>query len=174
MRGLDRPPNGLIEEWVFQSLMTKVDTIGQLTFTEMLGYTPDIEIVFDNLDSSLSKKYTTILNKLRSRDVTNLTRYGYDKVAKEPFEEHLKITSIDPLKGIEGAPVQNAITLGKLKIAGKKSGEVLAADIIANELFRHLQQLPKNAPLNDQTALRGFRFEKWVWAEPEKSFDDAI
>lgn len=171
---LHRPVGDRIEEWVFQALMTKVDVCAQVEFRKMLGYSSKVDIVFDQIDHGLEKEYATIIENLKQRDKRGITRKGFDRELGEPFEEQIIVRSSDPLDGIEGAPALNAISLGSLRVAGKSHSGVLAADIVASELLRHLRQLPVEYDLNTKPALRGYRFERWAmdWTENTRSLED--
>jgi hypothetical protein len=91
---------------------------------------------------------------------------GWDPQNRERIQDAVEFE-------VRGAPFRiDTKYLGNVHVVGKDHPLVLAADIVSNHLYRHLGNLPSNAPLNAPTSIAGWRLEERVWRVSEGASED--
>lgn len=155
----ERPDGTRLEEALITGLLLKLDALGE-TYHDRL-----VDLCFDETDHlDLFRKHAdrvSTTGQPRKRTVK-----GWDENKKVPVKAewtfHLRATNVDfPLE---------AKHIGNLSVVGKSDPLILAVDMVANHLWRHLTQLSPKAQLNAPSSIAGWRLEDRVWA----ALDDGI
>ena len=148
-----------LEEALMIGLLLKLDALGE-TYHDRL-----VDLRFDETDHlDLFRKQADRVSTIGQP--SKRTVKGWDEDKKVPVAAdwtfHLQATNVDFQL--------EATHIGDLSIVGKSDPLVLAVDMVANHLWRHLVQLPPEAQLNAPSSIAGWSLEDRVWA----AMDDGI
>lgn len=157
-----RPSTERVEEHLFEGLALKLDAFAQDSRSD------HVQLRFDEIDNALKANYEEALSRLQQISGSAHDVKGWDMAAKKPVFR--KITM-----AVFGHDFELDVTnIGSIGVAGKSDPLVLAVDIVANALFRHLQSLSTDAPLNAPSSVAAWALSSHVYGVREGAIEDLI
>lgn len=155
------PSQSKIEDQLVFGLALKLDA-----FCEDFGRRR-VDMLFDEIDNTVAQGYRTAVDRTRNIGKSKHVIKGWNperrsQVRREiSFETHTQF----PL---------NTRFLGGLHVVGKADPLMLAADIVANSLYDHLQGLAPGAFLNHRPSIDGWDLEDRVYGARGDAIEDII
>ena len=130
-------------------------------------YCGSIDIKTDMIDKDFRKKIEATINELK-----NIMTPKHSKATayNTKTQELLKGNYTTQIFGCN----INAKHLGSVSVLGKDDPIILAADIVANSLFRHLSTLESCNPLNHPSSIKGWALQKQVYGVRENAIEDCM
>ncbi len=157
----ERPSNSRVEEQLMLGLALKLDA-----FCEDFNFR-QVDILFDNIDRPIADVYREVIESSRNVEKSSQVVPGWNLETNSRVQGEISIevhTSI-PL---------NTQFLGELRVGGEEDPLLLAADIVANSLYGHLQDLSPSATLNSPTSISGWNLKCRVYGVRENAIEDII
>jgi len=144
------------------NLVLKLDA-----FCEECGFRR-VDMLFDEVDEGVECWYRKSIDETREIAQSTSVRKGWDPDSKTVVRGEIRMKVVDPPFRLDTQ------FFGELCIAGKRHPLVLAADIVANSLLRHLEKLPFTAHLNAPESIRNWELKEQVWGATEGAIGDLI
>ena len=127
-----------------------------------------IDVLFDETD--LAKVYQRAMDKPKSISRKEAVSRKFDPETQTLIERKVEIRT----KVLGASFSLDAQHLGELRVAGKDDPLVLATDITANALLRHLQRLPPTAYLNHPESVSAWVLEDRVYGARDGAVEDLL
>ena len=157
----ERASNSTVEEQLIFGLALKLDAFCE--DAECL----QVDLLFDNIDNNIAQVYRDVIESTRNIDKSSQIVEGWNSETKSRVQGEIFVEVNAPF------PL-NTHFLGKLCVVGKEDPLVLAADIVANSLYGHLQSLSPKAKLNSPTSISGWDLESRIYGVRDNAMEDII
>jgi hypothetical protein len=159
-----RPNTERVEGHLFEGLTLKLDA-----FAQDNGY-DQVQLQFDEIDNALKADYEKALGRLRQISGNTQNVKGRDMAAEKSVFGQIAISV-----SVSGNDLKLDVThIGNIGVAGKSDPLILAVDIVANALFRHLDGLPAYALLNAPSSVTAWPLGAHVYGVRDDAIEDLI
>ena len=124
-----------------------------------------VDLRFDQIDAPLAERYADRLQETREVSSSQHIVRGWDSETQQRVAGTISMRA-------EADFCLDTRHLGRIDVVGKDDPLVFAVDVVANTLWRHLQTLPSDAPLNHGPSVEGWALVDLVWGKNEpKNWD---
>lgn len=162
--GSNRPSDSKVEDDAFLSLILRIDCFGELV--EQAITNPKIDLFFDQTDKSEAERFAAIIRRTETIGSDVKTVKGFDHRIKQSVEGSISMSFTGSDFRLETKYV------GEIAVVGKNNPMVLAADIVANYLHKHLSGLGDDAPLHRPSSVASWELGERVWGVSDEANDD--
>ena len=160
--GAGRDSDARIEDDLILSLTLRLDAFAE-DMASQIHEVKQVDLLFDEID--LADRYEATIQRTREISENFTVVKGWDPVANKRVEGSIAMKASAPFR-------LDTKFLGGIHVVGKEDPLVFAADIIANHLAHHLNQLPAGAPLNLPSSIDGWLMQPRVWGVDDNATED--
>lgn len=127
-----------------------------------------IEAVTDPIDKSLARRFQRALERTRSISGFEQKVHGWDPSSKKAVEGTFGIR-------VPQAPIQLDVTKVRDLVVGSKNDPLIfLADVVTNDLYRHLGRLGHEVPLNAPSSIAGWKLAQNVYGVRDDAIEDNL
>ena len=157
----NRPSQSKVEDQLVFGLALKLDA-----FCEDFKRRR-VDMLFDEIDDTVAQGYRTVVDKTRNIGKSRHVVRGWNPETRSQVRREISFETHAPFS-------LNTRFLGELHVVGKAAPLMLAADIVANSLYYHLQGLASDAFLNRPSSIDGWDLEDRVYGARDDAIEDII
>jgi hypothetical protein len=126
-----------------------------------------VQFYFDQIDEAVKKRYLEAIGITQRTSGEEQQITARDRQTTERVYGQLQIKAHAPM------PL-NTTHLGTINVVGKIDPLTFLADVVCNHLYRHLESLPPDTPLNEAPSLQSWELRELTWVAPADSMFDKI
>lgn len=124
-----------------------------------------VQFYFDQIDEAVKERYVEAIGITQRISGEEQLITARDRQTTERVYGKVQIKAPMPL---------NTTHLGTINVVGKIDPLTFLADVVCNHLYRHLESLPPDTPLNEAPSLLSWELRELTWVALADSMFDKI